>query len=101
MAAVLFLGERFTLVNALGLLILICGVGLFNFIKYRKLRAGELPSAAAAPGGREHEPPSRRPPPLHMLVSLLSSPKAPSPPEGLLGASAPWTAPAASVQSWR
>ena len=42
MAAVTFLGERFTLINAVGLCILIAGVVLFNFLKYRKIRAGEL-----------------------------------------------------------
>ena len=68
MAAVIFLGERFTLVNALGLFILICGVALFNVMKYRKLRMGEMLSAAAAPGGREHEPPIRRTPAVSLLV---------------------------------
>ena len=37
-SAVAFLGERFTAVNALGLCILILGVALFNWTKYRKLK---------------------------------------------------------------
>lgn len=40
-AAVLFLGETFTAVNALGLVVLIAGVALFNWQKYRKLREQE------------------------------------------------------------
>lgn len=40
-AAVLFLHEQFTLVNSLGLLVLIAGVVLFNALKYQKLRHGE------------------------------------------------------------
>ena len=43
-SAVLFLGERFTAVNALGLVILILGVVLFNWTKYRRLK--EDPPAA-------------------------------------------------------
>ena len=41
-AAVIFLHERFTLVNALGLVVLVLGVVLFNYIKYQKLRQGEI-----------------------------------------------------------
>lgn len=41
-AAVLFLHERFTLVNAAGLVVLIVGVVLFNYLKYQKLKQGEL-----------------------------------------------------------
>lgn len=37
-AAVLFLHEDFTLVNGLGLVVLISGVGLFNYFKYRKYK---------------------------------------------------------------
>ncbi|KAL6768099.1 hypothetical protein ACKKBF_B37790 [Auxenochlorella protothecoides x Auxenochlorella symbiontica] len=64
-AAVLFLGERFTPVNAAGLVVLIIGVTLFNWQKYRKLRQkglalvvgaedeeiGSLPKGAALGGG--------------------------------------------------
>eukprot|EP00887_Chlorella_sp_A99_P007579 scaffold28.g7579.t1 len=41
-AAVLFLGERFTWVNALGLVVLLCGVVLFNIWKWQRMRAGDL-----------------------------------------------------------
>lgn len=37
-AAVLFLHEDFTLVNGLGLVVLISGVGLFNYFKYKKYK---------------------------------------------------------------
>ena len=39
-AAVLFLHEKFTVVNAMGLLVLILGVMLFNYLKYMKMRQG-------------------------------------------------------------
>ena len=41
MAAVTFLGEEFSAVNALGLLILIFGVLLFNYTKYKKIISGQ------------------------------------------------------------
>lgn len=41
-AAVLFLHEDFTLVNALGLLVLIFGVVLFNMYKLNKIKEGKL-----------------------------------------------------------
>lgn len=47
-AAVLFLGEKFTWINGMGLLVLIAGVVLFNYLKFRKLK-GELSSGALAP----------------------------------------------------
>ncbi len=73
MAAVAFLGERFTVINAVGLCILIAGVVLFNFLKYRKIRAGEL--AVHSPSVRK--PPvmlsPRRPPDgAHLLVRRRS-----------------------------
>lgn len=37
-AAVLFLHERFTPINGIGLLVLIAGVVMFNYIKYQKLK---------------------------------------------------------------
>ena len=40
LAAVAFLGEDFTAVNAAGLAVLIAGVALFNYTKYRKIAAG-------------------------------------------------------------
>ncbi|KAL4438191.1 hypothetical protein ABPG77_010552 [Micractinium sp. CCAP 211/92] len=51
-AAVIFLGENFTWINGLGLLVLILGVVLFNWMKYRKLKQ-ELAAApvSAAPAG--------------------------------------------------
>ena len=42
MAAVIFLGEDFYLVNAGGLAILIMGVAYFNYHKYRKMAVGEI-----------------------------------------------------------
>ena len=41
-AAVLFLHEPFTVVNAMGLVVLVAGVLLFNWIKYQKMRQGEI-----------------------------------------------------------
>lgn len=43
----MFLGEQFTWINAMGLLVLIAGVVLFNYLKFKKLKE-EL--AAAEPG---------------------------------------------------
>lgn len=53
-AAVIFLGENFTWINALGLLVLILGVVLFNWMKYRKLKQqlAAAPVATAVPGGK-------------------------------------------------
>ena len=42
MAAVIFLGEDFYLINAGGLAILIMGVAYFNYHKYRKMAVGEI-----------------------------------------------------------
>ncbi|KAL4448483.1 hypothetical protein ABPG75_005702 [Micractinium tetrahymenae] len=50
-AAVIFLGENFTWVNGLGLLVLILGVVLFNWFKFRKLKQ-ELAAAPAAAGAK-------------------------------------------------
>lgn len=41
-SAVLFLHERFTAVNAFGLVVLVSGVVLFNFLKYQKMKQGEI-----------------------------------------------------------
>lgn len=41
-AAVLFLHEDFTLVNGLGLVVLISGVALYNYFKYQKYKEGLL-----------------------------------------------------------
>lgn len=46
-SAVVFLGERFTAINVLGLVILILGVVLFNWTKYRRLKE-DLPATEAS-----------------------------------------------------
>ena len=48
MAAVLFLGEEFYLINALGLGVLIMGVFWFNYLKYKKVAAGEIKPSKSA-----------------------------------------------------
>ncbi|KAL3137738.1 hypothetical protein ABBQ38_005002 [Trebouxia sp. C0009 RCD-2024] len=48
MAAVLFLGEDFYLINALGLGVLIMGVFWFNYLKYKKVAAGEIKASKSA-----------------------------------------------------
>ena len=74
MAAVAFLGERFTVINAVGLCILIAGVVLFNYLKYRKIRAGELavhsPSARKAPAALS---PRRQADAAHLLVRTFDA----------------------------
>jgi solute carrier family 35 protein C2 len=51
-AAVLFLGESFTWVNGMGLLVLIAGVVLFNYLKYQKLKSDlHLGQPVAGVGG--------------------------------------------------
>lgn len=51
-AAVVFLGESFSRINALGLCVLVAGVALFNYSKYRKIASGRArtgkPSGAAS-----------------------------------------------------
>lgn len=59
-AAVLFLGENFTWINGMGLLVLILGVVLFNYLKFQKLRSelapgGITPTASAAKLSSEGE----------------------------------------------
>jgi solute carrier family 35 protein C2 len=44
-AAVLVLHEPFTVVNAIGLLVLVAGVAGFNWMKWRRIAAGELRAA--------------------------------------------------------
>lgn len=41
-AAVLFLHEEFTIINGLGLAVLISGVALYNYFKYQKFKEGRL-----------------------------------------------------------
>ncbi len=48
MAAVIFLGESFSFINGVGLVVLIMGVALFNYNKYQKILSGQ-----AAPSGRK------------------------------------------------
>ncbi len=50
MAAVTFLGESFSFINGVGLVVLIMGVALFNYNKYQKILTGK------APGGRKPAP---------------------------------------------
>ena len=47
LAAVLFLGEHLTYVNCIGLVVLVMGVALFNYTKYRKVIMGQVVSARA------------------------------------------------------
>ncbi len=69
MAAVAFLGERFTVINGVGLCILIAGVVLFNFLKWRKIKAGEI-AVHPAPLRKPVIVSPRRPPDsAHLLVS--------------------------------
>jgi solute carrier family 35 protein C2 len=49
MAAVAFLGESFSAVNALGLAVLVAGVFLFNWTKYRKIARGQARGGKPAP----------------------------------------------------
>ena len=44
----LFLGEEFYLINALGLAVLIMGVFWFNYLKYKKVAAGEIKPSKSA-----------------------------------------------------
>lgn len=41
MAAVIFLGEDFSFINGIGLVVLVAGVALFNYTKYQRLISGE------------------------------------------------------------
>ena len=47
-AAVLFLGEEFYLINGVGLAVLIMGVFWFNYLKYKKVAAGEIKPSKSA-----------------------------------------------------
>ena len=47
-AAVLFLGEEFYLINAMGLAVLVMGVFWFNYTKYKKVAAGEIKPSKSA-----------------------------------------------------
>ena len=56
-AAVIFLGESFSRINALGLCVLVAGVFLFNWSKYQKIARGQArggkPADAAGATHRE------------------------------------------------
>ena len=45
LAAVVFLDESFSVVNGVGLGVLIAGVALFNWTKYRKMATGQAKGA--------------------------------------------------------
>ncbi|KAK9915304.1 hypothetical protein WJX75_007302 [Coccomyxa subellipsoidea] len=45
MAAVTFLGESFSFINGVGLVVLIMGVALFNYNKYQKILSGQAPGS--------------------------------------------------------
>lgn len=49
MAAVFFLGESFSFINGVGLVVLICGVALFNWFKYQKIVSGQAKGGKPAP----------------------------------------------------
>lgn len=50
-AAVVFLGESFSRINALGLCVLVAGVALFNYSKYRKIASGQARTGKPSPFG--------------------------------------------------
>jgi len=68
LAAVTFLGESFTAINAAGLGVLIAGVALFNWSKYRKAMAAvegggvaaPVPTSSGGESGRGGSPSPRR-----------------------------------------
>jgi len=47
LAAVLFLGEHLTYINCTGLVVLVLGVALFNYTKYKKVITGQAVSTRA------------------------------------------------------
>jgi solute carrier family 35 protein C2 len=79
-AAVVFLHERFTAVNAMGLLVLVAGVVLFNWQKYQKLRHGEirvLPTDGQA--ARDKGGPAPSLPALQLTRQTSATSRPPSP----------------------
>lgn len=46
-----FLGESFSRINALGLCVLVAGVALFNYSKYRKIASGQARTGKPSPSG--------------------------------------------------
>ena len=47
LAAVTFLGEHLTYINCIGLVVLVLGVALFNYTKYKKVITGQAVSTRA------------------------------------------------------
>ena len=56
MAAVAFLGEDFSFINGIGLVVLIAGVAVFNISKYQKIKAAAREGGTRTPraSGLEH-----------------------------------------------
>lgn len=48
----IFLGEHLTYINCIGLVVLVMGVALFNYTKYKKVITGQVVSSRAPP---DHE----------------------------------------------
>ncbi|KAL2052818.1 hypothetical protein ABVK25_007059 [Lepraria finkii] len=55
LAAVTFLGEHLTYINCIGLVVLVLGVALFNYTKYRKVIMGQAVSTLAPADQAEGE----------------------------------------------
>ena len=53
LAAVTFLGESFSVVNGVGLGVLIAGVALFNWTKYQKMASGQAKGATRLPPAKD------------------------------------------------
>ena len=55
LAAVLFLGEHLTAINCVGLVVLVLGVALFNYTKYKKVITGQAMGTRTAQGHEKGE----------------------------------------------
>lgn len=80
-SAVIFLGDSFGFVNAIGLVVLVFGAGLFNYSKYQKLvekerahvaETGKMPALRPAYGGAEGQQTTESPACFSIAMSLLS-----------------------------
>ena len=60
LAAVLFLGEHLTAINCVGLVVLVLGVALFNYTKYKKVITGQAVGMRAAQDHEKGEPRAER-----------------------------------------
>eukprot|EP00873_Tetraselmis_striata_P009309 jgi/Tetstr1/429573/TSEL_019473.t1 len=49
MFSVIIFGDEFHFINGMGLLVLLCGVGLFNYLKLQKLKAGKIRAKSVRP----------------------------------------------------